>query len=516
MKHALLLFSVLIAPFFLGGGFAQSPNTAQLQALTQKHVRASYAELNDFLSIPNDAHIKGQMEPNIDWLRKAFESRGFRVSTLPTPTNPLVLAEKPATIAPPTGAPKTLLLYMHFDGQPVRADQWQQPDPYKPVLKKKNAEGGWSAMDWSKLQTDYDRIDGSAEWRIFGRSSSDDKGPIVMLLAALTAMDAEKIPQRYNLKVILDSEEEIGSPHLAETVKANKDKLRADLLLVMDGGRHLSNLPTLTYGCRGITTLTLTTFGPRGPQHSGHYGNYAPNPALRMAQLLAGMKDEDGRVTIPGYYDGVKIDEKAAQLLAAVPDDPAQIARTVGFAQPDRVGRNYQEALQYPSLNIRGLQSAYVGQQAGTVIPDRAIAELDLRLVPESEPVRLVGLIRQYVESKGYKVLDREPTEAERMQHPKLVQMQTGHEMLPFRTDIGIPEDVWLTRAMVRAFGREPVKIRMTGGSVPIVPFLRTLNIPAIHVPMVNLDNNQHAPNENLRLGNYVEGVTTWLAILTN
>ncbi|TAE32341.1 MAG: M20/M25/M40 family metallo-hydrolase [Cytophagales bacterium] len=509
MKHALLLLSSLIA----GATFAQSPNTAQLQAITQKHVRGSYGELYDFLSIPNNAHIAGQMQPNIDWLRRAFEARGFRVSTLSTPSNPLVLAEKAATVSVGSekGTPKTLLLYMHFDGQPVVPSQWQQPDPYKPVLKQKGAEGGWSAMDWTKLQTDS-----SPDWRIFGRSSSDDKGPIVMLLAALTAMDAEKIPQRYNLKVILDSEEEIGSPHLAATVKANQDKLKADILLVMDGGRHLSNLPTLAYGCRGITTVTLTTFGPRGPQHSGHYGNYAPNPALRMAQLLAGMKDEDGRVTIPGYYDGITIDAKAAQIMAAVPDDPTQIAKTVGFAQPDRVGRNYQESIQYPSLNIRGLQSAYVGQQAGTVIPDRAIAELDLRLVPESDPVRLVSLIRQYVQNKGYTVLDHEPTEAERMQYPKLAQIQTGHEMLPFRTDIGIPEDVWLTRAMVRAFGREPVKIRIMGGSVPIVPFMRTLNIPAISVPMVNLDNNQHAPNENLRLGNYVEGVTTWLAILTN
>ncbi|RYC66925.1 M20/M25/M40 family metallo-hydrolase [Spirosoma sordidisoli] len=510
MKQVLLL-SIALA---CSGAFAQTLTTAQLQAITQKHVRASFSELDALLSIPNNAHIDGQMQPNIDWLRRAFEQRGFQVSTLSTPTNPLVLAEKkaPATrTASPAGIPKTLLLYMHFDGQPVVPSQWQQADPYRPVLKELGEDGSWAPMDWSKLQTNY-----NPDWRIFGRSSSDDKGPIAMLLAALTALEKEKIPQRYNLKVILDSEEEIGSPHLASTVLANKEKLAADLLLVMDGGRHLSNLPTLIYGCRGITTVTLTTFGPRGPQHSGHYGNYAPNPALRLVQLLAGMKDEDGRVTIPGYYDGITIDEKAAKLLAAVPDDPAQIAKTVGIAAPDRVGRNYQEALQYPSLNIRGLQSAYVGKQAGTVIPDRAIAELDLRLVPETDPARLVSLIRTYIEGKGFRVLDHEPTEAERMQYPKLIQLKASGEMLPFRTEIGIPEDVWLTRAMVRAFGREPVKIRMTGGSVPIVPFLRTLNIPAIHVPMVNLDNNQHAANENLRVGNYVEGITTWLAILTN
>jgi acetylornithine deacetylase/succinyl-diaminopimelate desuccinylase-like protein len=508
-------FATVFFAVFSFAGFAQSLTTAQLQSLTQKHVKASYTELEALLKIPNNANIAGQMQPNIDWLKRAFEARGFQVSLLNTPSNPLLLAEKTADAkpgnVPAADAPKTLLLYMHFDGQPVVPAEWQQPDPYQPVLKQKMADGSWATLPWGQLQSGY-----NPEWRIFGRSSSDDKGPIAMLLAALTAMEQEKMSQRYNLKVILDSEEEIGSPHLAATVKEHKDKLKADLLLVMDGGRHLSNLPTLVYGCRGITTVTLTTYGPRGPQHSGHYGNYAPNPALRMAQLLASMKDDEGRVTIPRYYEGIKIDPKAAALLAAVPDDTAQIARTLGITGADRVGQNYQEALQYPSLNIRGLQSAYVGKQAGTVIPDKAIAELDLRLVPESDPTILVGLITQHIISKGYHVVDDEPTEAERATFPRLIRIQTGHEMLPFRTEIGIPADVWLTRAMVRAFGRQPVKIRMTGGSVPIVPFLRTLNIPAIHVPMVNLDNSQHAPNENLRLGNYVEGITTWLAILTN
>ena len=286
--------------------------------------------------------------------------------------------------------------------------------------------------------------------------------------------------------------------------------------MVMDGGRHLSNRPTLAYGCRGIANMTLTTFGPRGPQHSGHYGNYTPNPALRLAQLLASMKDDDGRVTIPGYYDGISISPAVAKALAAVPDDPALIARVTGMAQPDHVGGNYQEALQYPSLNIRGLQSAAVGKQAGTVIPDRAVAELDLRLVPESDPNRLIALVREHIEKKGYTILDHDPTEAERMAHPRLIRVQSEVSMLPFRTELGGAEDQWLTSAMRRAFGQEPVKIRMMGGSVPIVPFLRTLTIPAIHVPMVNLDNNQHAPNENLRLGNYLDGITTWLAILTN
>ncbi|GAA4401506.1 dipeptidase [Nibrella viscosa] len=494
---------------------AQPLTMSQLDTLTEKYVRASYNDLYTFLSLPNNSRIDGHIQPNIDWLQKAFTQRGFSVEVLPTKgKNPLVFAEHKADKTP-AGKLKTLLFYMHFDGQPVQPADWQQASPFTPVLKAKGENGTWQPIPWEKLQTTYNRTDGSREWRIFGRSSSDDKGPIVMLLTALTALQQEHIPIPYNIKVILDSEEEVGSPHLADAVGQYKNKLQADFMMIMDGGRHLSNQPTLIYGARGIASVTLTTYGPRGAQHSGHYGNYAPNPALRLTQLLGSMKDEDGRVTIPGYYDGITIDASVARILAAVPDDPALIQQTIGVTVPDKVGRTYQEALQYPTLNIRGLSSAHVGVQAGTIIPDKAIAELDLRLVPESDPQRLIRLIRQHIEQKGYHIIDHEPTDADRLQYPKLIQMRAAVGSLPFRTEFGGLEDQWLTQAMKRAFGREPIKIRTMGGTVPIAPFIRTLNIPAIHVPMVNLDNNQHAANENLRLGNYLEGIKTWLAIFT-
>jgi acetylornithine deacetylase/succinyl-diaminopimelate desuccinylase-like protein len=497
-----------IVPFllFINLAIGQSPN---LDGVVQRYVRNYYGELYDFVSLPSNAHIKDHIQPNLDWLKKTFEKRGFTTETLPTGGHPVFFAEKKSTTLP-TGPLKTLLFYMHFDGQPVEPEKWAQESPYKPILKRKNATGQWEAMEWSNLQTGYD-----PEWRIFARAVSDDKGPILMLLAALEMMQLEKINSPYHIKVVLDSEEEIGAPHLADMVKAYKNKLSSDFLMVMDGGRHLSNQPTLTYGCRGISTVTLTTYGPKTPQHSGHYGNYVPNPALRMAQLLASMKDEDGRVTIPGYYDGITIDADARKILAAVPDDPEDIRQKLVFTNPDKVGANYQEALQYPSLNIRGLVCANIGEKANTIVPEKAVAELDLRLVPESDPQRLISLVTKHIETKGYQVLDRAPTDAERLKYPKIVTLQSTIGMLPFRTNFGIYEDRWLTAAMLRAFGKQPIKIRMTGGSVPIVPFLRELNIPAIHVPMVNMDNNQHAANENLRLGNYIEGIKTWIAILT-
>jgi acetylornithine deacetylase/succinyl-diaminopimelate desuccinylase-like protein len=480
-----------------------------LEATVQKHVKNYYGDLYNFMSLPSNAHIKEHIQPNLDWLKKAFEKQGFTTEFLPTEGHPVFFAEKkPAT--PATGPLKTLLFYMHFDGQPVEPENWQQESPYKPVLKKRTTDGKWEMIDWNNLKTGYD-----PEWRIFARAVADDKGPILMLLAALDILQKENVKSPYHLKVILDSEEEIGAPHLADMVKKYKNKLTGDFMMVMDGGRHLSNEPTLAYGCRGIVRLTLTTYGARGAQHSGHYGNYIPNPALRMAQLLTSMKDEDGRVTIPGYYDGITLDDNTRKILAAVPDDETLIKTTTGIIGVDKVGRNYQEALQYPSLNIRGLVSANIGEKANTIIPEKAIAEIDIRLVPETDPKRLIKLVTEHIKSKGYYVLDaREPTEAERMKYEKIASIKSVIGSTPFRTDFGIYADRWLTTAMVRTFGKTPVKIRMTGGSVPIVPFLRELNMPAIHVPMVNLDNNQHAANENLRLGNYVEGIKTWMAIL--
>ena len=496
--------------FFLISFGAMAQQKLDFEATVQKHAKNYYGDLYDFISLPSNAHIKEHIQPNLDWLKKAFENQGFTTEALPTGGHPVFFAEhKSAT--PAKGPLKTLLFYMHFDGQPVEPENWQQESPYKPVLKKRVADGKWETIDWSNLKSGYD-----PEWRVFARAVSDDKGPILMLLAALDIMQKEKVQSPYHIKVILDSEEEIGAPHLADMVKTYKNKLAADFLMVMDGGRHLSNEPTLTYGCRGIATITLITYGPKTPQHSGHYGNYAPNPALRMAQLLASMKDEDGRVTIPGYYDGITIDANARKILAAVPDDPEMIRQKLVFSQPDKVGANYQEALQYPSLNVRGLVCANIGEKANTIVPNEATAEIDLRLVPESNPDQLIGLVKKHIESKGYLILNRKPTDEERLKYPKIVTLlERESRMLPFRTDFGIYPDRWLTAAIVRTFGKQPIKIRMTGGSVPIVPFLRELKLPAIHVPMVNSDNNQHAANENLRLGNYVEGIKTWIAILT-
>ena len=336
-----------------------------------------------------------------------------------------------------------------------------------------------------------------------------------MFLTALDIFAAEAMAQTYTLKVIMDFEEERGSPNLPAAVERHQEALAADMLIIFDGPRHVSNQPSLTFGARGIATVDLMVYGPRVPQHSGHYGNYAPNPAFRLARLLASMKDDAGRVVIPGYYDGITLDDATRAILAQVPDDEAAIQRTLGIAHPDSVAETYQEAIQYPSLNVRGMASGWVDDAVRTIVPSFAHAEIDVRLTPETDPERLLGLIRRHIENQRYYVIDRAPTDGERTAHPRIATFTHEVSYGAFRTPYDSEVGLWLTAAMQRAFGQDPIRKRMSGGSIPISPFIQTLGLPAVTVPTVNADNNQHSPNENLRVGNYLDGIKTFLAILT-
>ncbi|WP_236262878.1 M20/M25/M40 family metallo-hydrolase [Aggregatimonas sangjinii] len=474
----------------------------KLDELSSAYAKQSFPMLQELLSIPNDAFFPKDIEKNISWCESNFRARGFTLERLATETVPLLLAERKHP-----KAKQTVLIYLQLDGQPVDSTRWFQGNPYTPVLKEKVADA-WQELPWDNI-ADYDD-----DWRVFARSASDAKGPVAMFLTALDAIAAEGIVPNFNIKVIMDFEEELGSPQLPKAVLENQEALKADMLIIFDGPRHISNKPTLTFGARGIATITLTTYGPVVPQHSGHFGNYAPNPALRLAKLLASMKDEGGRVTIPGFYDGISIDTDTEKILKSVPDNESEIKNRLQIAATDEVGRYYQEAIQYPSLNIRGMQSGWIDEKVRTIIPGWARAEIDVRLVLESDPERLINLIRDHIENEGYLVIDREPTKEERLAHAKIASFTSEISYQSFRTDFDSEVGIWLTNALENAFGEEPIRIRMSGGSIPISPFVNTLGIPAVTVPTVNRDNNQHSPNENLRLGNYREGIKTMIAIL--
>ncbi len=486
-------------------GFAQQIDQSKIKELTDNHWQQGLSILRDILSMPNDAFYPAQIAVNLAWTENQFAMRGFDTERLETGGIPLLLVEKKQP-----GASKTVLFYFHVDGQAVDRSKWNQPDPYVPVLKTQNEKGQWEIIPMEKLKSEY-----NPDWRIYARSSSDDKGPIAMFLTGWDAVTQAKLAPNYNVKIILDFEEEQGSPLLPKAVNDYRDKLAADLMLIMDGPRHTSNEPTLSFGARGIAEMTLTTYGPKVPQHSGHYGNYAPNPGFLLAQLLASMKDADGRVTIPGYYDGINLTESEKAILEAVPDNEAAINKRLGLGRTDQVGNSYQESVQYPSLNIRGLRSGWVGAESRTIVPDVALAELDIRLVPESDPERLFELIEDHIENQGFTILDHEPSDEERAKFPKIVQLNKSISYQAFRTPMDSDEGDWLRKAMVRAYEKYPVQIRISGGSIPISPFVDALGIPAITIPTVNADNNQHSPNENLRLGNYKEGIWAVISVLT-
>ena len=496
-------YVVLALMVSYGWLFGQQLSKNQLNEASEKYTQSSLPILKELLSIPNDAYYPEDIEKNVQWCEKAFSERSFTTTRIPTATVPLLLAERKYR-----KAKKTVLIYLQIDGQPVDSTRWNQETPYTPTLKRPGESVGWESLPWSSI------VDYEDDWRVFARSASDAKGPVAMFLAALDAAEELEVNPSYNIKVIMDFEEELGSPRLPKAVTENTDLLSADMLIIFDGPRHITNRPTLTFGARGIATLQLTTYGPVVPQHSGHFGNYAPNPALRLSKLLASMKDDDGRVTIPGFYDGISISTETEEILKSVPDNEELIKYRLQIAGADKVANYYQAAIQYPSLNIRGMQSGWIDEKVRTIIPSWARAELDVRLVLESDPERLIKLIKNHIEGEGYHILDRVPTKGERLKYTKIASVTHEISYQSFRTDFDSEVGLWLTRALNNAFGEDPIRIRMSGGSIPISPFVTTLGIPAVTVPTVNRDNNQHSPNENLRLGNYREGIKTMLAIL--
>jgi len=467
-------------------------------------------EFVEFLSYPNDANYESDIYKLMDWTEDKFKSLDFKINRLDTETIPLMLASKHIS-----DDYKTVLIYMHLDGQPVDLSKWNQENPFIPVYKLKE-DGKFVDYDSNKLANiDYETLE-ERDIRIFARASSDAKGPVMMLIQAMKFMNSKNIDNKFNLKLIMDFEEEKGSPSLPDAVKKHSTILKSDALLIFDGPQHESDLPTLNFGNRGISSITLKTYGPVVPQHSGHFGNYAPNPVFRMSNILSSMKDENGIVKIKGYYDGITISNQVKKYLENVPDDEESMLDKMQFKKPESVGNSYQEAIQFPSLNVRGIRAGWVEDEVRTIVPSECIAEIDVRLVIESDGYRLHELIKKHIEGLGYVVLDHEPSKEERMKYDKIVKFNSTVSYPAFRTDINSDLGNWLSETLTKTFGVEPVLRRTSGGSVPISPFVNVLNIPAVGVPTVNKDNNQHSPNENIKLINYIKGIESFVGILSS
>jgi acetylornithine deacetylase/succinyl-diaminopimelate desuccinylase-like protein len=276
---------------------------------------------------------------------------------------------------------------------------------------------------------------------------------------------------------------------------------------------------TIVFGNRGNAQARLTVYGPKVNLHSGHYGNYAPNPAQRLATLLASMKDDDGRVTVKGYYDGVKLTDAERKVLAEVPDDGKAIMKRLGIAKPEAVGRNYQEALQYPALTIRGMAAASVGDKAANIVPSHALAEINLRSTPGADPGYLVAAIETHIRAQGYYLAKGEPTDEERAKYDKIASFVfLGGSKAAF-TPLDSAIGAWAQAALAKTFAKDSapakvVRIRLMGGTVPTEALVEALETPFVIVPLVNNDNNQHSFDENLRIGHLLDGTRAFTGLL--
>jgi acetylornithine deacetylase/succinyl-diaminopimelate desuccinylase-like protein len=500
-----------LAASILSCSAAPAQQNAIAPSLIQKHVQGNIQEFFDLLALPNDATNAEDVRRNADFVEAAFRRRGFATAQLANGGRPLVFAEFGRKVP---GA-KTILFYMHFDGQPVVPAQWAQKSPWIATLKVRDDSGKWREIDRETLKTGTLEPDA----RLFARSASDDKGPIMMFLDAFDTLAAAGLAPAMNVKVLLDSEEEKGSPGMFAVARANRKRLNADALVINDGPLHESGERTIMFGNRGSASARLTVYGPKSPLHSGHYGNFAPNPAERLAALIASMKDSDGRVTVRGYYDGVKLTDAERRVLAEVPDDEKAIMKRIGIAKREAIGANLQEALQYPSLTVRGMAAASIGEKVANIIPHQAVAELGMRTTPGGDPEYLFAAIEAHIRAQGYYLAKGEPSDEERAAHDRIASFTdltgTRAAFTPLDAAIG----AWAQTALAKTFAKDGVpanvvRIRMMGATVPTEALVQALEIPFVIVPMVHNDNNQHSFDENLRIGHLLSGTRAFTGLL--
>lgn len=482
---------------------------AQLQEYRDTHAVETIDLLRQFMKLPNVSTDQENIRLNASFLLEQFEQRGARMELLEVPgANPVLYGE----INTP-GAERTVMIYAHFDGQPVNPTRWTTTEPFTPALYSASIRKGGSEIDWP---TQGDSID--PDWRIYGRSASDDKAPFIALLTALDALRENDVALTSNIKFFFDGEEEIGSPNMERVLGMNRQKFSdVDLWIFCDGPMHQSRQPTLYFGVRGITALEVTVFGANRNLHSGHYGNWAPNPGMQLAQLLASMKDKDGKVLVDGFYDDViPLTEEEETALAAVPAVDDQLRKELGLFQTENHNQPYLERLQIPSLNVKGLECATVGNTARNVVPKSATAAIDMRLVKGNHPERMIKLVEQHIQKQGYLVTRQPPTADQRAEHALIAQVTRMPGYPAARTSMSEPQVQPLLKALNIFIedGKDLLQIPGIGGSLPLYLITEGEKKPLVILPMANHDNNQHAPDENLRLGNLWYGIDAIAAVL--
>jgi acetylornithine deacetylase/succinyl-diaminopimelate desuccinylase-like protein len=477
----------------------------QVRSWRQAHEAAILREFAGLLALPNLASDEANIRRNAEHIVAMLQARGLGARLLDGRGGPPAVYGE--LMVP--GARRTVLIYAHYDGQPVDAKAWASP-PWTPVIRDRRLEDGGREVSLDALPSPV-----PGEWLIYARSAGDDKAPIVGVLAALDALKAAGVRPSVNLKLFFEGEEEAGSPHMADVLDAHRETLRADLWLLCDGPVHQSRRMQLFFGARGVMGLEITAFGPLRALHSGHYGNWAPNPAVLLAHLVAGLRDEDGRIRVAGFYDDVRpptATEK--QAAAAAPDVDAELRRELALAPVPGPGIPIAEGILQPALNVRGLEAGRVGAGAANAISTEARASIDFRLVPEQTPEKVREKVEAHLRAQGYSIVHEAPDAETRRSRPRLVRLEWDGGYPAARTSMDLPPSRAVVKALEDALGAPIVRMPTLGGSVPMRLFQEKTGSVIIGLPIANHDDNQHAANENLRLQNLWDGIEVYAGLL--
>jgi len=469
----------------------------------EAHEASIVAELAGLAAIPGTANDTAALQRTADTLVTLLKRRGVRAELLSDgPGPPVVYGELPAK-----GAKRTIVLYAHYDGQPVTPSEWATP-PFTPTLRVR--DGG----TWRTILMPTGRFD--SESRLFGRAAADDKAPIVAMLAALDALAASRRTPTVNLKFFFEGEEESGSTHVGATLTRHKQHLTADAWLFCDGPDHTSGQPQLVFGARGVMGVELTAYGAARPLHNGHYGNWAPNPALELARALASLRDDDGRILVDGFYDGLPpLTDTDRAALAALPKVDDQLRGDLQLGATEAHNAPLAERIMQPALNVRGIASGHVGDEAVNAIPSEARASIDFRLVPGQTPTRVRELIEAHLAKQGWFVTADAVTPEVRRAHARVMHVAWEDGYAAYRAPLNVPAARALRATAAEWLGHPIAVTPMMGGGLPLATFADVLGTPLLTVPTVNHDDNQHTHDENIRLQNLWDAIDEFAAIMT-
>ncbi len=500
---------VAISLFIATASFAQEKTRLAVRSYRIANEHKILQEFVELLAIPNLAADIVNIRRNAGLLTQMLQKRGVQTRLLEhdRPEVPPVVFGELKT----PGAKETLVLYCHYDGQPTDSSRWVESKPWQPVIRTNSIEAGGKILPFPRTG---ESIDGN--WRVYARAASDDKSPIVVLFAAMDALRANKIQPTVNLKFFFEGEEEAGSPNLSDIMRKHADLLKADMWITCDGPIHQNGQKLVFFGCRGIVSAEITVYGSNRALHSGHYGNWAPNPAMMLSELVASMKDENGRVVVDGFYNDVEpLGEFENQALAESPVYDQTLMRELGFTKPEGGGKSLNEQINLPSLNVSGLLSGYVGAQSRTLVPATATARIDMRLVKGNDPQRQVERLKEHIRKQGYFIVDKDPDQETRARYSLISKITTSDGYKAFRTPMNLPIAQKIVAAVQSASDGKVVRMPTLGGSGPLSIFAEFTGSPQMGVPIVNYDNNQHSENENVRIQNLWDGIEIYASIMT-